>query len=581
MATANLFSQTQAGLNQAAGDINDIYSQISDLGLQRTELANDAAKDQATVTLTEQLAVAKQQKQALDYATKLGTNPEADSEQLSQLISDKNALFLQARSSLKDIQRKRDTSLFLQPGQWLVDNLTLDKSVNSYNDAAAEYNLVGKRIDDMVSSTDDIVKMTKGIAVSVTDASAQAAANVASARLKDAAFSANIESLKSNAQGIQLVTQLKQEQLNNSVRQQQLGMEQERLALSRQSAALEQKRMTMALEDKAEGKQEQERTVQAVNLYRKANGMPELSWTDMKLLYKDPQQKQLMDQQIIGGLTIAQTGSRYLADSPVNAMTISALNGAQLAEGPKQLVNTANTQLAKIRADLAKPNAPKVTSQEIQNRVNENMKTLARNEQSEIKQGNSMYTLPSLTTFMTDPEIAKTATARLILPALKDAGAKEFNPTQVIPLILEKAKSGEIPVNQAVEEITFLGRKAMAYNNAYYSYESTMGLPNLKDFNVKLETTSQLRRTANDISRGINDIFAPLPVIGGLNPAGNALASEGKLIGAVFGGVSTEITDITNPAKVQDYANRYLANKISINLKQQAAANSNKTKAKN
>lgn len=585
---ANLYQDAQASATQGAQDMNDIFSQVAAINSERAASAASAAKDQELVTATQALSAAKQQRQALDLATKMGTNPDASNEVLTSLISDKNALFQTARDNLRKINAARNTSLFSDPGAWLAGNLNLEKDTNNYNAAADEYNLVGKRIDDVVSSTDDIVKMTKGIQISVTDASAEAAARVASQQLLDASNAARIDSLKSNAEGIQRVQALKQTALSNAVQQQQLGMEAQRLALAKQSAAMEQQRMSLAFDEKKENRDEQARTIQAVNIYRKTNGMPEVSWTDLKLLYKDPQQKQIIDQQITGGLTIAQTGGRYLADTPSNAMIIAGSNGAQLPTGPASLVSTANNVLQKLKTD-PQVIAAKLNPLQVQDLLNTRMKTMATDEQKEITAKNSLYILPSMTTMLSDPSVAQTASAKIVLSALATSGVKDFNPTQVIPLILESAKKGEMTLDQAISDITFLGNKAVGYNNAHFSYDTTMGLPKMVGFPVRLETTSGLRAAGNTVADTINGLFGnteekSVPYITKAanlaNPLQATAIGTASAIQSVFGGKSSELMDITNPAKVQDYANRYFAGKISANLKQQAAANSNKASTK-
>lgn len=563
MATS-LYQDAQTAATQGAQSMDAIFGEVAAINTERAAAAKSAATDQQLVVATQALSTAKQQQQALDYATKLGTNPESSTEVLTQLISDKNTLFQTARDNLRKISATRNASLFSDPGAWLSGNLNLEKDTNNYNAAAEEYNLVGKRIDDVVSSTDDIVKMTKGIQVSVTDASAEAAARVAAQALNDASSQARIDALKSNAEGIQRVQALKQTALSNAVQQQQLGMEAQRLALAKQSAALEQQRMSMVIDEKNENLQEKTRTIQAVNLYRKTNGMPEITWTDLKLLYKDPEQKRLMDQQITGGLTIAQSGGRYLADSPANAMLISSTNGAKLPEGPATLVGTANSMLASVKADIQSGKIKEIKNpQQLMEAVNQRMTTRAQDEQKSISEKNSMYIPPSLATLLADPSVAATPSAQIVLSALATSGVKTFDAAQVVPLIFESVKKGEIQMDRAIQDITFIAGKGVAYNNAHFSYEATMGLPAMKGYNARLPQESFSGTVSSLIGKSLANIF-------------NVSTPTGDNV-YVGGQAPASIIDLTNPAKVQDYANRYMAGNISASLKQQAAKNSNKT----
>lgn len=564
MATGNLYQAAQSAATQGAQDMDAIFGEVADINNERASALSSAAKDKELVTLTEGLAIAKQQKQALDFATKLGTNPEANTEVLSTLIRDKNNLFQTARDNLRKISATRNTSLFTNPGAWLAGNLNLEKDTNNYNAAAEEYNLVGKRIDDVVSSTDDLVKMTKGIQVSVTDASAEAAARLAAAQLNDAAAGARIDALKSNAEGIVKVQGLKQTALSNAVQQQQLGMEAQRLALAKESAAQQRAQMALAINDKNEQLEEKTRTIQAVNLYRKTNGMPEISWTDLKLLYKDPEQKRIMDQQITGGLTIAQSGGRYLADNPSNAMLIASSNGAQLPAGPASLVSTANSVLASVKQDIQAGKVKEIKNpQQLMEAVNARMTQRAADEQKQISEKNSMYVPPTLATLLSDPAIKETPSAKLVLAALATSGVKTFDAAQAVPLIFESVKKGEMTMDRAIADITFIASKSVAYNNAHFSYDTTMGLPLMKGYNARLPQESFAGTVGSLIGKSLANIFnVSTPTSDNVYVGGQAPAA---------------ILDLTNPAKVQDYANRYMAGNISATLKQQAAKNSSKT----
>lgn len=564
MATGNLYQSAQTAATQGAQDMDAIFGEVANINAERATALKSAAQDQEIVTSTKALSDAKQQRDALAYATKLGTNPDSSTEVLTQLISDKAGLFQAARTNLQKISATRNASLFSDPGAWLAGNLNLEKDTNNYNAAAEEYNLVGKRIDDVVSQTDDIVRMTKGIQISVTDASAAAAARVASAQLIDASNTARIDSLKSNAEGILKVQGLKQTALSNSVQQQQLGMEAQRLALAKQSAALEQTKLSMVIDEKNENLQEKNRTIQAVNLYRKTNGMPEISWTDLKLLYKDPQQKNLLDQQITGGLAISQTGGRYLADTPANAMMLASSNAANLPEGPKQLVSVANATLASVKQDIQSGKVQGIkTPQALMEAVNTQMQAKASSEQKQISEKNSLYMPPSLATLVSDPAISQTLSAQLVLAPLATSGVKTFDAAQVVPLIFEQVKQGKIPMDQAINDITFLGTKSVAYNNAHFSYDSTMGLPMMKGYNARLPQESFASTFGSLLGKTVSNIF---------NVSSNPADTLGTPVTQ-----TPSVIDLTNPAKVQDYANRYMAGNISATLKQQAAANSNKT----
>lgn len=563
MATApslnSLADSVQQSLSGDMREMSSLFSQISGAQRGQAELAKSTGDAASLVESTQQLGEARAQAQALDYATKLGTNPEASTEQLSKLISDKQTLFETARANLRDVARKQKTSLFADPLQWIADQFTLDRNVQNYNAAAEEYNLVGKRVDDLVSSTGELAKMTNAIAVTKTNASAKAAADVARAKFDLMAGQANIDALKTNADGIAQITQMRQTQLNNAFKVRDQQLQEQSLALSRQNAALHAKSLEMQLADKAEATQSKKEMLDAVNLYRVSNGMPELNRTAFELLARSEKDKDMIQQQIIGGFTIAEqkrNGSRdvrYLADSPYNAAKLAGAQGAQLDTPRASLINLTQQVASQLQADpqvAGKLKTEKQFEEAINSAVTKKAADMAANS-------SGIYAPPSLQTLLGDRTIASTPSAQLVLAPLATSGVNEFKPSIVIPQILEQVKQKKIPMDQAIKDIEFIANKAIAYNNNSYAYKSTMGLPDQKALPVQLEVTQTVAGVIGGSAIGSN--FAALTGDFGIGPS------------------RYETVDISNPAQLQNYVNRYMSGSIAASFKQQAASAS-KTK---
>lgn len=544
---ADLVSQSQTGYKQGIEDTIGLNADLAARFAERGVIANKAGDAAALVESTDHLAQAKAQEQALEYATKLGTNPQAETEILSSLISDKAQLFQQSRAELREIHRKQRTSLFSDPLGWLQAQFTLSDSVENYNAAATEHNLVSQQIDTLVSGTKEIEQMTNALAQTKTVASAEAAAVAARSTADLLANQSAIEALKTNADGIVRVQSMQQNALSNAfrIRDQQMQERSHALAVRNSNLAFEQHKL--ALEGKKEQQQERERTVQAVNLYRKANGMPEMSWTDLQLMYRDPQQKGLIDQQIVGGLTIAQSGGRYLADSPADALALASTNRAQLDPARDRLLRLTADQMNVMRAN---PDPNIKNNAQFAEALNTQVKAKAVNDHKLIQSSDNIYAPPSLETLLADKAIAATPSAQKVLAPLLSSGVREFNPTQAIPLIFEAVKKGEIPFNRAIADIQFIAGKSIDYNNALYSYKNTIGIDNQSKLNVKLETTGAVAQAVNIAAQQNSGI--------------------GGLLRPILGGTSTKVVDISNPAELQDYANRYMSTAISSSMRQQA-----------
>lgn len=562
MATQLSLADLVGGLNnsntQVQADISSLTQGQVDILQKLAERSRRAADDQYLVTSTEELAKANAQKHSAEASSLLGTNPDAASYVLSQYIQDKNALFAQARAELQEVNRKKATTL-ATPFDWLDAQLTIGNSINSYNAAATEYNLVGKQIDDLVSGTGEIRQMNDQMAITKTAATAAAAARVAQQQLLNVADKADIDALSTNAEGILRVQGLRQNQVDNAFKLQSAQNDSARLALAQQAAARDAARLSMAMKKEKADDNDKELAYTAWETFRKSAGMPVGGRAMFEMTYRADPDSTIGE--INNGLRTLQSrvdnpgaDARFLGGTPTEALTVASKYNMSLDAGRQKLLNFTNSVLS----DLQRTEPDKMKSKASATQALNNSTMLKAAEQhGSITSEKNIYAPPSMDVLLADASVLGLKSTELVLKPLADSGVTKFEPRVVVPQIMEKVLKKEIPLDVALQDIDTIAKKSVLFNNEFHSYRNTLGIPNQTALNMQMDVTSNWRSYSK---RGV-DIFEKA-----VAPHQTAIFGGGALSGFVNGATYTTI-NLTDKAAVQDYANRYLAGKIIPNLK--------------
>lgn len=540
---------------------------------QQTQLLNDisarassAAEAQKLSVTTTGLAQVKAQDQAIDIATRLGTNPEASTYVLGDYIEQKNQAFQQARALQQQINEKRSTTL-ADPLKWLEAQLTVNNDVAQYNAAAQDYNLVEQEIGRIVNMTQEGQKLSNAIAKTKTVESVKADAEVAANQALNLADEAKVKALQLNSDGMAKVVALKNDNLSNVLRIRDQQMQEATYALAKQNASINAARLGLEMKKEKRDNDALEQAMAARNLFLVANGaQPQNAFQFNLALKTDP--KGTEDEIRLGmqAATIKANNptqdARVLGDTPFEALAIaSKYQGSfNLAAGPKQVLDFVAGTVADIRngkdaAAIKALEKPATAS----SAVNAAAASKAQVQHSRISsQDGNIYAPPQLQSLLSDPEIAKTASASLVLKPLLESGLKTFDSKVIVSQIINQAKLGKLPWNQAIDEISFLGIKSVAMNNELKGYRTVAGLPQQTALNMPLETTSAMRAMA----QGAAQLAQNSPLSGA--------------IGAMFGGETQAFVNLADKAAVQEYVNKVRAGDIVIQLRQRAAIQNRK-----
>lgn len=554
---ADLIASTQnsnAGTQEAVGAL----AQASAESLMKiSQRATDTAELQRLVTSTAGLAEAKAQQNTLEAATLLGTNPEATNYILADYITQKNERFQEARALQQEIARKRSTTL-ANPLEWLEAQLTVNNDINAYNAAAADYNLVGRQIDDLVAMTGDIDKMNNLIAVTKTNESVRAESEIAAAKFLDLADKAKVEALQLNSEGILRVQSLKQNQLDNAFRERSQQMEEARFALAQRNAAMEQTRLSLALAKAKRDEKDEQISLASWNAFRASAGLPPATQQMFEMSYRadaDGTMKEVNNglKTLYSKQADPQGDARFLGSTPAEALTVVSKYNLNFTDGRQKLIGMVGDTLNKLPPDQQKGSVAQVSQN-----LNKAVSIAAQAQHKAVTSSENIYSPPSLQVLMGDPAIASTQSGQLVLKSLADSGQKAFDPKIVIPQILEQVKQKKIPLATALADIDFIAQKSIMYNNNYYSYKNTLGIPDQTALNIQLDTTGLFAGMVNQAT----SLVPNSPFSGPVR--------------AVLGGQKFSVINLADRAQVQDYANKYLSASILPELRSKAAAQNNR-----
>lgn len=552
------------GLQQSL--LETIIPQQTELLNSISERATSAAEAQKLSITTAGLAQVKAQDQAIDIATRLGTNPDAATYKLGEYIDQKNAAFQEARALQQQINEKRATTL-ADPLKWIEAQLTVNNDVARYNAVAQDYNLVEQEIGRLVDMTQEGSKLTNSIAKTKTVESVKADAEIAAVQALNLADKAKIDALQTNADGMAKVVSLKNDNLSNVMRIRDQQMQEANYALARQNSAMQAQRLALDLKKDKEESQSFDQALNARNMFLVANGAPpENRFQFQVAMRNDPKGT---EDEIRKGVQAAiiksnnpSQDARVLAETPFEALAVaSKYQGTMnLAAGPKQVIEFVSGAVADIRngkdpAAIKALEKPATAS----GAVNAAAANKAQQQHSRITtQEGNIYAPPQLNALLADPEIAKLSSASLVLQPLLQSGLKQFDSKVIVSQIINQAKLGKIGWNQAIDEISFLGIKSIAINNELKGYRGVAGLPMQTALNMPLDTTSAMRAMA----QGAANLTPNSPLSG--------------VIGSMFGGETQAFVNLADKAAVQEYVNKVRAGDIVIQLRQKAAVQNRK-----
>lgn len=523
-------------------------------------------EDKSLVVKTEALATAEAQAQTRQAAAVIGTDPNSASYQMSKLVAESQALYekkQQIGQQLLDEANPDGKNIF----QIAWGRAFLQNRVREYNTVSTMEQAATTRLRELNAITQDTARTNNMIAQTVTVESANALARATASEAAQKMAGLEIESLKTGAQGIVQVAQLRNSNLDIALKQRDQQLQEQQIGIARQNAALSAASLKLSMlerqdrmDDKEQDRLGKQQQLAAINAGRALSNLPPIgSYIELQNTARmNPEMEKQFSQQYMQGITAATTGRATVADTPWDAAKFKAGTGAKYNDGRSKVFEYLDRVIGQVQNDPKIPAADRTKEKVMSAAVNNTAIAGARSQLSDVLSGGSdnIYRPAPTATFLADPEFSKTYISQKILGTMNSAGMDSLPVPQIAATLMADVRAGKVSAEQANSELGFLATKAMGYNNALYRYQDTAGLPNMSSMNVRLEDTSSLQNFTNRIA-GPGAPLASNPVMTSLN--------------TVFGGTGKTTVNLADPVSRSDYINRQMSLVIPPVLRQQAA----------
>ena len=539
----------------AAQALADLQAQTQQVYTKASENLEAAKGDAQLVTSTKKLAEAEAGQRSQQFAADIGTDPSSANYMLRELATQYQASNQREREINASIDYATNiANIFDNPLKYVKEVIMYDFNVLRQNNAQKQTQSIQNQMQFLENVTQENARTMLAISRPVTVESARAEADLAGREIDAKKFSLDIEALRSNSDNILKTTQLKNNNLDIALKQRDQQLQEQQIEESRKQRALQAEQLRVSLEERKKEDADQAAMLAAINVGRQVNGnvAPLQSLTELKQLWSDPKQRDLLTQQFNAGRTAQDTGQASLAASPYDALKYVKRTGAKITDGRAKLVEFAEGSLGEATKATPQGTPNYRNETELAAGVNKVATDAAKKMHDNITAGGpkNIYAPPPVEAYLNDPEFSKTYLAQNILTPLSKSGAKELPIKNATTMLIQAAHDKKIPWSQVDSELGFLAEKTKFLNNDIYRYNATAGLPPMKAVNVPLDESSSIARAASDPKMTSQHI--------------------GWLGAALFGGPNERVVNIADPVARSAYINKEASKALPPILRQQA-----------
>lgn len=478
-----MVAQQQRNLTNAQSQMASDFSQINDLSTAITSATKAAGADDVTVASQKAQGLLAAQNAARSVASSYGGNPDDVSFIMNKLGQQWEQSESDRLAALKVVTDKQSVSFADDPLTWFANKFSINADINKYNDLEEQSNTLYDQLSKINTLNTTTAESMKAIAQTQTAATVAATTDAAAQNATIAASKAQLEGLTYNIKGIQDVTQMGQDQVDNAVKSAQTAIAQGHLAVAQQQIKImsdEYEQRAALYQQDVKDKQAADATDQLVadttNRGRAALGLQPLPSAKIFSMFKlGGEAGEALKQQYTAGAMGDAVGKPIIAASAGTAARVLATNQSPLAivnPAVKPVItvlqdaytlarNPANAQAMGIKDAATLDNA-------VSGLVNQKVTAMA----ADIKANDSsnIYQAPPLTALATLPAVKNNPLyAKVLAPQVK-AGMTETDPNKILALTSAAIQNGDISLQDAASGMAGLFSSAVAMNTGTKDY---------------------------------------------------------------------------------------------------------------
>lgn len=463
---------------------------------------NKAAEGAATATMTAGDATAKaieetgklklqEQDTKINVMKMMGVDLNVEASTLRKLREEADTHYTKAQQAISEEETRNPISRFvrnkLKESGFLPDTVALETGAAG---------LAEKRMGSLLSHTQQALTVADSIAPTVTAASVDAAAQAAKAKATIEAAQIQQATAAFNTQQIHTVSQMKEQQLSNSVEAYRLLQSAESMNLQRQSMALAFDERKQRLSEKKETEDDAKVVLETIKTGAGVYGktFPDMSTTEvMRQLRSSPQAQayyQAGSNKLIYGTTsYGDTPSQaidnlYLARASVPTVRKTA------AELLQRAYTNATSGLDGGGKEVGTATAPfdKKNKEAVSMLTNANAEALARADHDLIDPKNqaNIYQAPKATDIIAVPGLQNNEFIQTVVSPLVKNGMTNTDPDLLLNAAVDAISANPSKFESYSQGLSTYFNTAITLNNANVGYKAAMGLPPQEAYNTRI-----------------------------------------------------------------------------------------------
>jgi len=496
-------STQNANLANAQGKMASDFSQIQSASQAIVDATAKSGSDEVAINTQQAKGLLDAQEAARSVAASYGGNPDDVSFIMNKLATQWQDTESQRMQALDVVTKKQSVNFFDDPLTWLSNKLTVNTDIAQYNDLEEKSNALYDQLEKINTLNSSTAQSMKAIAQTQTAATVAATSDLAAQKATIAAKTASIQGLLYNVKGVQDITQMGQEQVDNTVKGAQTAIAAGHLAVAQAQLAVSEKELSMKADlyaEETKQKQQQDATdafvADTTNKGRAALGLAPLPPAKIFAMFKLGGEvgDSLKHQYTAGAMTDAigkpiiasssGTAARVLAtaSSPLATTNPAVKPVVDLLEGSYQAARSpqAIAQLGINPKDVS--TLDNAVSGIVQQRVGAMGQNIKPGDQSNIFQAPPLSALATLKSVQGNPVYTK-----VLEPQIK-AGMAETDPNKIISLTVDAIHQGKISLNDASIGIAGLFSSAAALNTSTKDF-TRFGIAPQATYNTMLNGT--------------------------------------------------------------------------------------------
>lgn len=499
MSTIDILGQiakATAASNTGTNQITALLSDAANLTTDNSDFLKTAANDASLVSTTESAAnlstIAAKQKLGL----KFGTDVSAQNEIYSLLTAKEADAAARKDSAKSAINAKTQVSPLDDPVSWLLGKLTVNQDITAYNNASTDQKDALDRINALNAATAGSAVLQTQFAQTTTQASAEAAARIASTAWQVKANEMTIEGLKLGVEGIKTSLSKTVQQLQWSVELNSAQNADRHLALAWHNSQRADDEFDFRKEEKLKNDQYETSIGDDLNLGRAIRGLPELTGVKLTNILMTIKTKGPMSDEYTrdwqAGSRARATGVLSLGATPVAAMTVLNTQAVDLpdtqiviADTFKQVLKGAETKLNGLDPKDVR-GATKILDDRIAAAIRIQASDVSFNDPKNI-----FTPVPISEIVKASPAAAATPVYQKILKPIMDAGGDMNDPNKIAAALVSGIRTGKISYDESLSAATIW--QAAADANMAQKDLPKFGLVPITSFNTRLENVSKLK----------------------------------------------------------------------------------------